>query len=86
MKKILLMTAVWCPSCLIMRPRYQAFVQKHPEFSFEEVDFDDNPTLVKKLGVGKTLPVAIVYAGEREVTRIIGEHSPKIIEDKLSTI
>jgi len=86
MKKIMLITAVWCPSCLIMRPRYQAYVQKHLEFSFEEVDFDDNPSLVKKLSVAKTLPVAIIYTGEREVVRLIGELSAQNVEEKLSTI
>lgn len=80
MIKIRLITAVWCPSCLIMRPRYQALVMKHPQFVFEELDFDTDGKTVESLSIGKTLPVAIIDSDDQEFLRIVGEKSPHEIE------
>jgi thiol-disulfide isomerase/thioredoxin len=77
MKKILFVTAVWCPTCLVMRPRYQNLVHNQPGWSLEELDFDENPVMIKQLNVGTTLPVAIVYEQQDEIRRIIGEVSAK---------
>lgn len=83
MKKIILFTAIWCPSCLIMRPRYQALVTAF-DYRLEEVDFDDNSHLVKAYNIGKTLPVAIIIDDQlQEIKRIIGEVSPKKLQELL---
>jgi thiol-disulfide isomerase/thioredoxin len=77
MKKIIFVTAVWCPACLIMRPRYQDLARNQANWSLEELDFDENPVMIKQLNVGNTLPVAIVYEGQTELKRIVGEISEK---------
>ncbi len=77
MKKILFVTAVWCPACLLMRPRYQNWIKNETGWSLEELDFDENPVMVKQLNIGSTLPVAIVYDQHAEIKRIVGEVSEK---------
>ncbi len=85
MIKMTLITAVWCPSCLIMRPRYQNFVSKNPEIQLRELDFDTDEGMVRPLSIGKTLPVVIVENESRELIRIVGEKSPHEIERLLKT-
>ena len=38
---IILVTAIWCPSCIIMRPRYQKLFEKF-NLKCVELDFDDD--------------------------------------------
>ena len=80
MIKMTLITAVWCPSCLIMRPRYQAFISKNQKVLFEELDFDTDEDKIRALSIGKTLPVVILRSDDRELIRVIGEKSPHEIE------
>lgn len=76
MKKIVLVTAVWFTSCIIMRPRYLEVIKNSNTVKeFNEYDFDDDEEIVDKLKIGNKLPVAIIYDGEEEVSRIIGEKS-----------
>lgn len=87
MKKIVLITALWCPSCLIMRPRYQTVVKSHLDLTMEEFDYDENPKLVKDKKIGSTLPVAIIYdEQEKEISRFIGEISPKKLAEKIEQL
>lgn len=74
MKKIVLVSAIWCSSCIIMRPRYKEVI----EGKFDEVvelDFDDDEKIVDSLNIGNKLPVAIIYENDIEQMRIIGEKS-----------
>lgn len=77
---IILVTAIWCPSCIIMRPRYQKVFEKL-NVTYKELDFDDDEEEVEKLKVGTTLPVCILLKDGKEVTRIIGEKSLKELEN-----
>lgn len=83
----MLITAVWCPSCLIMRPRYQTLTQKYRDVVLDEIDFDDNPVLIKQHKIGHTLPVAIIFdESQKELVRFVGEMAlNKLLEtfDKL---
>ena len=66
-----------------MRPRYQVLVTEL-EYQLDEVDFDDNPDLVKAYKIGKTLPVAIIFDEKlQEIKRIIGEVSNKKLHELL---
>ncbi len=71
--KILRISAIWCPSCIIMRPIYDEIVKEY-NLEFEELDFDFDEERVEPLEVGNTLPVAIIYDNEnKELKRICGE-------------
>lgn len=78
--KIILVTAVWCTSCLIMKPRYQEIANKYKIKDFIEYDFDLDEEEVDSLNIGPTLPVCIVLKGDEEIKRIIGEKKTKEIE------
>ncbi|MFA5283307.1 MAG: thioredoxin family protein [Bacilli bacterium] len=72
-------TALWCPSCLIMRPRYATILKQHSDWRIIEHDYDFDESYIEQEKIGKILPVAIFVDGDREVLRLIGEKSLKEI-------
>lgn len=79
--KILRVSAIWCPACIIMRPIYDEIVTKY-DFESKELDYDFDEEEVKPLDIGKKLPVAIIYDDNgQELTRICGEKKLKEIEE-----
>ena len=83
--KVVLITAIWCPSCIIMRPRYYQYF-KNLNIEINELDFDDDEKEIEKYKIGRTLPVCIVLNGEEEVIKIIGEKSEKELNKLLSNL
>lgn len=75
--KAIVISAVWCPSCLIMIGRYHDLHNKFADIEFVEYDFDIDKDAVSQYKVWKTLPVLILINNEREVARLIGEKSLK---------
>jgi hypothetical protein len=70
-----------------MRPRYQTIVKSHPDLMMEEFDYDENPQLVKDKKIGSTLPVAIIYdEQDKEISRFVGELSPKKLIEKIEQL
>lgn len=85
--KIVIISALWCPSCLIMISRYQHLKDEFKMFEFQELDFDNNKDEVLKLGVFKTLPVLLVYSDQgQELTKFVGEKSYKELAEKLTNL
>jgi len=79
--KILRVSAIWCPACLIMRPIYDEIAKKYG-YETSELDYDFDEEEVKPLNVGNKLPVAIIYDEDnKELTRICGEKKLKEIEE-----
>lgn len=81
--KYIMISAIWCPSCIIMRPRYQKLLGNIP---FQELDFDDDEDEINKYNIGKTLPVFIVLENDKEVLRITGEKSEKELNKLLEGV
>lgn len=81
--KIKRISAIWCPSCLIMQSRWKKIEEKYPNIFFEDYDYDENEEVCKSLEVGKKLPVCIFYKDDREVDRMIGEKSEKEMIEKV---
>ncbi len=81
--KLIRISAVWCPACLIMRPRMQEIEKKFPNFEHIEYDFDLDEEMIAKYNVGEVLPVFILLDGDKEVTRLVGEKTVAEIENKL---
>jgi len=77
---VLRFTAVWCPSCLIMKSRWRVFFRDRPAFRQVDYDYDDDGDAVRQYGVGDVLPVMIVLDGSREVLRLVGEKTMKELE------
>lgn len=72
-------TALWCPSCLTMRPRYATILKQHSDWQIVEHDYDFDELYIEQEKIGKILPVAIFMDGDREILRLIGEKSLKEI-------
>ena len=82
--KCVMVSAVWCPACLIMNKRYSKLKEKFPEWTFKKLDIDFDEEVVEKLAVGKTLPVFIVYdEAHHEVRRVVGELNEKQLEQEV---
>jgi len=77
--KIIKISAVWCPGCIIMQKKWKKIAESNPEIEFEELDFDMDEELVSKFNVGDTLPVAILFKDGIEVSRLIGEKNEEAI-------
>lgn len=74
--KLIKISSVWCPSCLIMNPRYMEIIETK-NIQYEEYDYDMDADIVEKYKVGDLLPVVIVLDDDKELTRIVGEKSKK---------
>ena len=73
---VIMITAIWCPSCIIMRSRYTELF-KNIDVQITEYDFDDDSELIQPLKIGSILPVVIFKDNNQEVLRIVGEKSKK---------
>ena len=65
--KIIKISALWCPACLITNKA----IDKIKEEQNLDYDFDEDE--VKKYNVGTTLPVLIFMNQDKELFRLIGE-------------
>lgn len=75
--KIIRISAIWCPSCIIMQNRWAKLSKSIENISFEDYDYDRDEEFCKNLQIGTKLPVCIFYRGEEEIYRMIGEKSEK---------
>ncbi len=72
--KVLKFGAVWCPGCLVMRPRWKEIETENPWLETEYHDFDQDKESVEKYGVTDILPVFIFLDKEgNEFLRLDGE-------------
>lgn len=75
--KIIKIDAVWCMSCLIMKSRLNDVI-KDLDIDILSLDYDTDD--IDKYNVGDVLPVYIKYKNDKEVERLIGEHSKNELE------
>ncbi|MDD2625255.1 MAG: thioredoxin family protein [Tenericutes bacterium] len=80
--KVLKFGAVWCPGCLIMKPRWKEIEEENPWLKNEYFDYDENNDIAHKWNVSNILPVFIfLNKNGEEIIRISGEYSKnKLIE------
>ncbi len=76
MIKVIRITAIWCPSCIIMKNRYDDALKTIP-CEVTDYDFDDDELLYQSYQIGTTLPVVIFEENGHELLRVIGEKSKK---------
>lgn len=82
--KVLKFGAVWCPGCLIMKPRWAEIEKENPWLETEYFEYDDNLDKVKEYEVGNVLPVFIFLDKDgKELTRLKGEKDKKDILELL---
>ena len=78
MKKITIISAVWCPSCLILKKNIKKLQENYQDLEIEILDYDLDEEEVEKYNVGDKLPV-IIYND----ARLIGEKTYEEIESFL---
>ena len=83
--KIVLISAIWCPSCIIMHERIEK-VAKLLNIDLIELDYDDNEEEVKTYQIDKILPVMILTNNNQEVLRLIGEKEENEIINKIKDV
>ncbi len=84
--KVIKIGAVWCPDCLIMRPRWAEIENEYPELETEYFDYDNDQDEIAMYDVeAERLPVFILLDDEEEeITRVSGEYSKEELEELLS--
>ena len=72
--KVLKFGAVWCPGCLIMKPRWKEIEVENVWLQTEYYDFDNDKEAVNKYNITDTLPTFIFLDKEdNEILRLNGE-------------
>ena len=68
--------AVWCPGCLVMRPRWKKIEEENLWLETEYYDFDSDKEMVGKYKIDKVLPVFVFLDKDnKEIMRLSGEPS-----------
>lgn len=71
--KIIKISAMWCPACLIMNKTWKKIKEGYPDIEIVNLDYDIDSLEVEKYEPGKILPVIIFIDKDKEVNRLIGE-------------
>lgn len=82
MKKLVVISAVWCPSCLILKKHLKKLKEEF-NLEIETFDYDFDEEEVLKYNVGDKLPVVVSEDDDNEIDRLIGEKTYEEIVDFL---
>ena len=83
-KELLVISAVWCPSCLILNKHLKKLKEEYSNLIISRLDYDMDEEKIFKYNIGDKLPVMILLDEEgNEVKRLIGEKSYNEIVDFL---
>lgn len=85
--KVVKIGAVWCPGCLVMRPRWKEVEQENPWLETQYLDYDEDRDAVAAHAVEQgRLPAFIFFDKEgKEFLRLNGEISKDEIVSVVST-
>lgn len=79
--KIVKVSAMWCPACLIVDKEINKIKLDYPNIEILEYDYDFDCEEIKYYNVGEILPVLIFLDKDsNELTRIVGEKKYQDIE------
>ena len=74
--KVLKFGAVWCPGCLVVKPRWREIEAENPWLETRYFEYDDSKETVDRWKVDRNLPVFIfLNKHNTEITRLTGEPS-----------
>lgn len=76
--KIVRISAMWCPACIIMNKFWSNVEKEFPNIEFVTYDLDMDEDVVKEYTPGDVLPVLIAFEDGKEFKRTVGE---KNLED-----
>ena len=80
--KVLKFGAVWCPGCLVMKPRWKEIEAENSALITEYYDFDQDKEMVEKYNITNILPTFVFLDKQGvEFLRLNGEiDKTKLIE------
>lgn len=85
--RIIKISAVWCPGCLVQKPIYKEIKKDYPQYNIEEYDYDMDEDVIEKYNVGDKLPVLIILDdNDKEIKRLTGEKKKEEILDFLGDL
>lgn len=74
MMKIVKITSLGCPSCIVMTKVFNEFQDKY-DFILEEYTYDHNTDYIEDhFEINHRIPTYIFYQDNKEVGRIVGEN------------
>ncbi|MCK4744578.1 thioredoxin family protein [Candidatus Parcubacteria bacterium] len=80
--KVLKFGAVWCPGCIVMKPRWAEIEKEKPWLETEFYDFDQDKEMVEKHQINDELPTFVFLDKDgNELTRVNGEPSKEKLEE-----
>ncbi len=83
--KVLKFGAVWCPGCIVMKPRWAEIEKEKPWLETEFYDFDQDKEMVEKHQINDELPTFVFLDKDgNELTRVSGEPSKEKLEEIIS--
>lgn len=71
---IIRISAMWCSSCIIMKSRFNDIIKNY-DVEVIDYDYDLDEEKIKEYNIGEILPVYIKIDNNKEINRLIGEHS-----------
>lgn len=71
--KLVKISAMWCPSCIIVNKFWNKLVEKYTDVEFIEYDLDMDSEASEEFNPGDTLPVFILFNNNIEAKRVVGE-------------
>jgi len=71
---IIRISAMWCSSCIIMKSRFNDVIKNY-NIEVIDYDYDLDSEKIEEYNVGEILPVYIKIKDNKEISRLIGEHS-----------
>lgn len=75
-KELLVISAVWCPSCLVLNKHLKKLSNEGLDIEIRKLDYDLDEDDVLEYNVGDKLPVLILRnSNSKEIGRLIGEKS-----------
>ncbi|GAJ25212.1 thioredoxin [Liquorilactobacillus sucicola DSM 21376 = JCM 15457] len=69
---ILFFTADWCPDCRFIKPAMPQIEEKYKDYTFIQVDRDENIDLCQELGI-MGIPSFVVYRDGKEIARFVNK-------------
>ena len=86
-KVVLFFTAGWCPDCRFIKPAMPEIEQDFSDYTFYEVDRDENIDLAAELNVFG-IPSFIVYDNGKEIDRFVNKDrkTKQQVEDFLNNL
>ncbi len=80
--KIIKISAIWCPGCLVMKKVWKNILNSYNNLDITELDYDINNEEIKKYNPGKVLPIVIFLDNNNnELTRLIGEQKEETLKN-----